>query len=136
MNESHKYYDPTSVAAARGGYSQAVEVMPDSRYLFISGQIPVHLDGAVPETFTAQCHAVWDNVFAVLSGAGYEPKDLVKVTTFLSSSTYGELNGTIRRERLGNLRPALTVVIAGIYDQSWLLEIDAVAARSTGAFPR
>jgi hypothetical protein len=29
---------------------------------------------------------------------------------------------------LGDRSPALTIVIAGIYDEAWLLEIEAVAA--------
>ncbi len=31
-------------------------------------------------------------------------------------------------EVTGAHRPALTIIITGIYDESWLLEIDAVAA--------
>jgi 2-iminobutanoate/2-iminopropanoate deaminase len=126
---THNLHNPGSIAPTRGGYSHAVEVSPNCRYLFISGQIPVRPDGSVPATFPAQCHVVWDNLLSILTTAGYEPKDLVKVTTFLASATHGDDNGAIRRERLGDLRPALTVVITGIYDGSWLLEIEAVAAR-------
>ena len=88
-------------------------------------------DGSVPDTLPAQCHVVWDNLLRILAAAGYEPNHLVKVTTFLASAAYGDDNRAIRRERIGDLRPALTVVITGIYDSSWLLEIEAVAARPT-----
>ena len=37
-------------------------------------------------------------------------------------------NSAIRREVLGERRPALTVLIAGTYDPAWLLEIEVVAA--------
>jgi 2-iminobutanoate/2-iminopropanoate deaminase len=36
----------------------------------------------------------------------------------------------VRREVLGTHAPALTVIITGIYDPRWLLEIEAVAAGS------
>jgi 2-iminobutanoate/2-iminopropanoate deaminase len=50
----------------------------------------------------------------------------MKVTTDLSRR-YAETNSRVRREMLGDHRPALTVVIAGIFDERWLLEIDAIA---------
>jgi len=129
MELSHDCHNPPDIASTRGGYSHAVEVAPNCRYLFISGQIPVRRDDSVPDTFPAQCHVVWDNLFRILATAGYEPKHLVKITTFLASRSYGDDNGTIRRERLGDLSPALTVVITGIYDSACLLEIEAIAAR-------
>lgn len=33
----------------------------------------------------------------------------------------------VRQEVLGDRAPALTVVIATIYDEDWLLEIEAIA---------
>jgi 2-iminobutanoate/2-iminopropanoate deaminase len=53
--------------------------------------------------------------------------NLVKVTTYLSDRRYGRENSEIRQEVLGGRAPALTVVIAGIYDEAWLLEIEALA---------
>jgi enamine deaminase RidA (YjgF/YER057c/UK114 family) len=54
--------------------------------------------------------------------------NLVKVTTFLSSREYRTENSTIRQQVLGEHTPALTVIITGIYDPAWLLEIEAIAA--------
>jgi hypothetical protein len=34
----------------------------------------------------------------------------------------------VRQEFLGAHSPALTVIITGIFDEKWLLEIEAVAA--------
>ena len=125
----HRCQTPAVLAPAQGGYSHAVEVVATCHHLYVSGQIPVRPDGQVPDSFAAQCQTVWDNLLAVLAHAHYEPRHLVKLTTFLSSSSFGDENAAIRRERLGDLRPALTVIITGIYDPSWLLEIEAVAAK-------
>jgi enamine deaminase RidA (YjgF/YER057c/UK114 family) len=54
--------------------------------------------------------------------------NLVKVTTFLSSREFNLENREIRKEVLGSHSPALTVIITGIFDEKWLLEIEAVAA--------
>ncbi|MGH7930167.1 MAG: RidA family protein, partial [Candidatus Binatia bacterium] len=54
--------------------------------------------------------------------------NLTKVTIFLSSREYAEANSRIRQEFLGGHNPALTVVITGIFDESWLIEVEATAA--------
>jgi enamine deaminase RidA (YjgF/YER057c/UK114 family) len=114
---------------AAGGYSQAVAVSGAERLLFISGQIPETTTGDVPGEFSEQARLVWRNVLAQLGAAGMTVANLVKVTIFLSSREYATQNGDIRREMLGAHRPALTVIITGIFDQKWLLEIEAVAAK-------
>lgn len=122
------------MAAPVGRYSHAVEIEPGNRYLFISGQIPEKPDGSVPEGFEAQCHAVWDNIFAVLASADMDAQHLVKVTTFLTSAKQTEANSRIRQARLGELHPALTVVVAGTLESQWLLEIEAIAAAPPSDF--
>ncbi|MGW4411966.1 RidA family protein [Nonomuraea sp. NPDC004702] len=77
----------------------------------------------------SQCRQVWANLAAALAHHGMGLSDLVKVTTFLSDRAYQEENSAIRREVLGEHAPALTVIITGIYDEAWLLEVEAVAAR-------
>ena len=54
--------------------------------------------------------------------------DLVKVTTFLADRRDAAENRRVRQEVLGGRSPALTVVVAGIFDERWLVEIEAMAA--------
>jgi 2-iminobutanoate/2-iminopropanoate deaminase len=119
--------DPESVPAAAGGYTQGLRASGLTELLFISGQIPETPDGLVPDDFEVQCRQVWANVLSVLNAAGLATTNLLKVTTYLSDRRYAETNSRVRREMLGEHRPALTVVITGIYDERWLLEIDAIA---------
>jgi enamine deaminase RidA (YjgF/YER057c/UK114 family) len=112
-----------------GGYAQAVRLTDFEELVFVSGQIPVEMDGAVPETFAEQCRLVWRNVEAQLRAAGMGLADIVKVTTFLSDRAYAQKNSAVRQEVLAGLTPALTIIIAGIYDPAWLLEIEVVAGR-------
>ncbi len=112
---------------AAGGYSQAVESKNTSRRLYISGQIPETRDGALPTAFKDQARQVWANVQAQLADADMSLDDLVKVTIFLSDRQYAIENREVRQEVLGSRAPALTVIVTGIFDEKWLLEIEAIA---------
>jgi enamine deaminase RidA (YjgF/YER057c/UK114 family) len=111
-----------------GGYAQAVSLQEHRHLLFISGQIPETVDGSTPTEFKFQCELVWANITAQLKEAGMTVNNLLKVTTFLSSRKYANENSIIRQQILGSHSPALTVIITDIYDESWLLEIEAIAA--------
>lgn len=109
-------------------YAQARLVEQPSRLLFISGQVPADAEGKVPARFDDQCRLVWRNVESQLAAAGMKLTDLVKVTVFLSDRRYRAANAAVRKEILGDHAPALTIIITGIYDEEWLLEIEAIAA--------
>ncbi len=119
----HVAHHPTGVS-----YCQAHEVSGFSRLLYVSGQIPVDANEKVPPDFKSQCRLVWANIRKQLEAAGMSFDDLVKVTVFLSDRRYRQENYEVRTEVLGPRSPALTIIIAGIYDEAWLLEIEAVAA--------
>ena len=114
--------------AAAGGYSQAVEVVGAKRLLFVSGQIPEEIDGSIPPTFAEQARLAWRNVEAQLKQAGMSFDNLVKVTTIVTDRQYVKENRIIRNTALGHRQPASTLLIAGIYDERWLIEIEATAA--------
>ena len=121
-------FNAHSAPQPAGGYSQAVAVDGVRRLLFISGQIPESAKGELPADFKSQAELVWFNVCAQLTAADMSVSNLVKVTTFLSSREYAVENSEVRAAVLGAHHPALTVIITGIYDERWLLEIEAVAA--------
>jgi 2-iminobutanoate/2-iminopropanoate deaminase len=112
---------------ASGGYAQACLVEGFTRVLHVSGQIPVEADGAVPSSFEDQARLVWKNVERQLIAAHMGFENIVKHTTYLASRDDRTKNSEIRQEVLGSLSPALTVIIADIYDEAWLLEIEVVA---------
>jgi len=124
------HHNPDEAPAPLGGYSQALEIAPGARLLFISGQIPERPGEEMAADFRGQCEAVWNNIEALLAAAGMDIDDLVKVTTFLTDRDQVLENREVRRRYLGNASPAMTVVIAQTLDPRWLLEIEAIAART------
>ncbi len=112
---------------SQGGYAQALEVTGATRILHISGQIPETVDGVVPADFESQARLCWRNIEAQLAAAAMTLDNLVKATIFLSDRTFAVPNRVVRNEVLAGRQIALTVIICTIFDEKWLLEIEATA---------
>ncbi|MEU6730894.1 RidA family protein [Nonomuraea wenchangensis] len=119
--------DPAFLPQAPGDYTHGTVITGARRILFVSGQVPWAENGKVPEDFDTQCRTTWRNVLAVLAEAGMGVRNLAKVTIYLADRQYREANSRIRTEMLKGHTPALTIIIADIYDEAWLLEIEAIA---------
>ncbi|GAB3835025.1 RidA family protein [Dactylosporangium cerinum] len=120
--------NPPGLPAPTGNYTHGTVVTAAQRLVFVSGQVPwADSDGKVPEDFTTQCRLVWEHIAAVLNEAGLTTRDLAKVTTYLADRRYRAENSRIRAEVLGDHTPAITIIIADIYAEEWLLEIEAIA---------
>ena len=128
MSATLTRHDPSDVPAPLGGYTQGLEVSHPSRWLVVSGQVPQSGQGAVPESAEEQCRLIWAHITSVLSSAAMSVTEIVKVTTYLSDRSVASANTQVRNEVLGDHRPALTVVVAEIFDPAWLLEIEVLAA--------
>lgn len=109
-------------------YAEAKEITGHSRLVFLSGQIPEELDGSVPKDFEAQARLVFRHIEATLKAADMSLNNLIKITVYLSDRRYRRTLAKVRNEILANHRVALTIIITGIYDPVWLLEVEAVAA--------
>jgi enamine deaminase RidA (YjgF/YER057c/UK114 family) len=125
---AHTFHNPASLPPPQGRYSQAVEVRPGARYLFISGQVGMTAAGIIPPSFDEQCHLIYQNILALLVAANMRPSDLVKLTVFLTDPQHVLAHGQIRREYLGDHQPASSAVVVQTLNPAWLLEVEAVAA--------
>ncbi|TMR40187.1 RidA family protein [Actinomadura geliboluensis] len=119
--------DPNDLPESSPAYTHGTLVSGAHQTLYISGQPPWTTDGDIPADFDGQCRLAWENVKTVLAAAGMAVQNLAKVTIYLSDRCHREANSRIRHEVLGGHRPAITIIITGIYDEAWLLEIEAVA---------
>ncbi len=120
-----KLHTPENHPLARG-YTHGVEV--EGRLLFISGQVPRRPDeGPVATDPEDQMRQIWTNIGNVLKSAGAGFEHLVHVRAYLGDRSHREVFSKVRTEFLGELKPGVTVVICGIWDESWVAEIEAVA---------
>ena len=108
-------------------YSQAVEVSGGTRMLFISGQLGTEVDGTTPSTMEEQSRLAWRNVGAQLKAAGMGFEHVVKLTMIIPNAADIPAGRAARVEAMGDLRPASTVVVAGLVNPAWKIEIDAIA---------
>jgi enamine deaminase RidA (YjgF/YER057c/UK114 family) len=94
--------------------------------VFVSGQIPADENDIVPADFKNQCKLVWTNIEKQLKDADMGLNNIVKINTYLSDRRFREENSKIRQQILETHQPAITVIIAGIYEENWLLEIEVI----------
>ena len=126
-----RIHNPQTVHPPVGAYSHAIEVPPDARWLFISGQVAVTLDGKVPQDFAEQCKLAWTNLFNVLRSAGMERKDLVKLTVFMLRESDLPAFREVRDRFLEGWHPATTLVfVRALARPQWLIEIEGIAAKA------
>lgn len=96
--------------------------------LFVSGQVPKLPDGStVSSDPVEQLRTTFRNVENVLKAAGATIADLVQVRVYLRAHEYRAAFSEVRAEVFGEHKPALTVVICGIWNDEWVCEIEAVA---------
>ena len=122
-----KRINAPDAAPPAGLYSQAVEVVGATRTLYVSGQIGADANGAVPPSIEAQCRLVWTNLEAQLHAAGMGLDHIVKLVTIVPDQADVAASRSIRAEVLGERRPASTLVVAGLADPRWRIEIEAIA---------
>ncbi|MHC2484726.1 RidA family protein [Rhizobium leguminosarum] len=97
--------------------------------LYISGQLPIRPDGALlrDESFATQAGQAIDNMLAVLEAAGGTPSDLVRVTAYIVGVSNWPVFNQVYAARLGEARPARTVVPVPELHYGYLVEVDAIA---------
>ena len=110
--------------APAGQYTQAVEVTQASRTLYLSGQVGIASDGSVPEDAEAQCALAWQ---AQLRAAGMEIENLVKITTIVRDPADVAKVRAGRAAVLGTHRAAGTLIIGGLSNPAWKVEVEGIA---------
>ena len=107
------------------GFSRAVRV---GDRVVVSGTAPVWPDGTCPEDAALQARRCLEIVEEALVAAGAALADVVRTRIFLTSVDDAGAVGAVHGERLGDVRPAATmVVVAGLLDPRWRVEIEAEA---------
>jgi enamine deaminase RidA (YjgF/YER057c/UK114 family) len=126
-----KPHTPPTIAPPAALYVHGMEVPPDARWLFVSGQVGVGADGRVGRDAREQAEIIWGNIAAILASADMTIRDIVKLTTFAVSPAYLPALREVRERALAGHRPASTLlVVVALGRPEWLVEIDLYAAKA------
>ena len=104
------------------GFSRAVRV---GDRVLVSGTGPVGADDA---DVYAQAKRCFEIIAGALRQLGATPDDVVRTRMFITDASYGDDVGRAHGEIFGSVKPAATmVVVAGLLDPRWKVEIEAEA---------
>jgi enamine deaminase RidA (YjgF/YER057c/UK114 family) len=107
------------------GFSRAVRV---GERVVVSGTGPVLPSGGSPEGAEAQARRCFEIIESALAEAGATLDDVVRTRMYITSAGDADAVGAVHGELLGHVRPAATmVVVAGLLDPAWKVEIEAEA---------
>lgn len=128
---NRRYINPESIVAPPGNFSWVVQ---SENTLYLAGQVGIDKDGKTvdPKDAGAQVKQALYNIDATLRELGGTLDNIVRTTTFvvgkenLASARAGRK--AIVDEGLMTNKPANTlVVVAGLADDDWLVEIETTA---------
>ena len=107
------------------GFSRAVRV---GDRVLVSGTGPVPPGGRCPEDAGAQARRCFEIIGAALAEAGASFDDVVRTRMYITSVDDADAVGAVHGEVLRHVRPAATmIVVAGLLDPAWKVEIEAEA---------
>lgn|SRR5690554_4589920 len=120
---------PAGIAAPFSRYSHGVAA-DAKQWLMISGQVGVDPQGQLAEGAAAQMEQAWRNILAILAEAGMGVENLVKITAYLTRREDLKTFRETRDRFITTGKPASTLlIVSGLADPAWLVEIEAVAAK-------
>jgi enamine deaminase RidA (YjgF/YER057c/UK114 family) len=107
------------------GFSRAVRV---GDRVLVSGTAPVWPDGSCDPDPGAQAGRCLEIVGSALQTLGARLEDVVRTRVFLVDAADAERVSSVHGAVFGEVRPAATmVVVAGLLDRRWRVEIEAEA---------
>ncbi|GKT48522.1 RutC family protein [Colletotrichum spaethianum] len=119
-----------SAFEAQIGYSRAV-VSDD--FIFVSGTTGYNYQtGVISPDIVEQTEQTMQNIAAALAEAGAQIKDVVRVRYILPDRNDFPKTWTVLQKYFGEVRPAATMVQAGLMEDAMKIEIE-VTARKAGS---
>ena len=111
------------------GYSRAVV---DGEWVFVSGTTGFDYGSmSISEDLVQQTEQCFKNIQAALRQAGAELTDVVRVNYILPQAERFSECWPVMRKYFGDVRPAATMISAGLVDPRMLIEIEVTARLAT-----
>jgi enamine deaminase RidA (YjgF/YER057c/UK114 family) len=107
------------------GYSRAVV---DGEWIFVSGTTGFDYAAmTISDDIVEQTEQCFRNIRQALADAGATLEDIVRVTYILPDGSQFKQCWPVLRRYLGSLRPAATMISAGLADPRMRIEIEVTA---------
>jgi len=113
------------------GFSRAVRI---GSSIVVSGTAPVWPDDHVDPDPGVQTRRCWEIALGALTELGGRVDDVVRTRQYVVRPDLADAVGAVHGEVFGSVRPASTmVVVAGLLDPRWLVEVELDAVVSEPA---
>jgi enamine deaminase RidA (YjgF/YER057c/UK114 family) len=113
------------------GYSRAVV---DGEWVFVSGTTGFdYATMTIADDVVAQAEQCFVNIAAALAQAGASLHDVVRVTYLLPDAAEFPRCWPVLRKHFGDIRPAATMISAGLADPRMRIEIEVTARHRSGS---
>ena len=112
------------------GFTQAVEVAGDCRFIFVSGVTARDAAGRIAGVgdLATQTRQVFENLQLILAEAGATLADVVRVVTYLRQMDDYPAMHSVRRQYWPDHAPASTTVeVSRLFDPAQLIEVEVTA---------
>jgi enamine deaminase RidA (YjgF/YER057c/UK114 family) len=125
MGEERRRVRSGSPFENRFGFSRAIRV---GRRVLVSGTAPIWPDGHCDPDPGAQARRCCELISTALAELGAGPADVTRTRMLITDPEVAGAVGAVHREFFAAAAPAATmVVVAGLLDSRWVVEIEAEA---------
>ncbi|WP_459195333.1 RidA family protein [Nostoc sp. FACHB-892] len=127
---SRQFISSGSIFEQEIAYSRAVI---DGDWVFVSGTTGFDYSSmTISDDVVKQTEQCFKNINAALTEAGLVMQDIVRVRYILPIREDFEQSWPVIRRYLGDVRPAATMIVAGLSDPRMRIEIEVTAKKTKG----
>lgn len=126
MSKDKQTFSSDTVWEQLAGFSRAIRI---GDQIHVSGTTATDDNGQLvgSDDPAAQTHFILDKIEAAIRQLGGRPEDIYRTRIYVGDRDIWEQVARVHGERFGDIRPANTLVEAGIIGDGYLVEIEADA---------
>ncbi len=116
----------------QAGYSRAVALeTPDDNWCFVSGTTGYDYQTMImPENVVDQARNCFETIKSALKEAGLSLSDVVRANYIVTAPEHVDDIFAVTGEYFGDIRPAATMILAGLIKPEMKIEIEVTAYRA------
>ncbi|MBO9100471.1 MULTISPECIES: RidA family protein [unclassified Rhizobium] len=123
-------FNPPSVRRPFGHYNHGLLVPPGASLLVTSGQLGIAADDTIPDGVTAQAELCFQAIAAILSEAGMDFSDVIRISGFVTRREDFAPYMAVRDRYTLDPKPVSTlIIVSGFTRPEFLVEVEVTAAK-------